>query len=70
MRLQPDANLFQQVFGIPLPLPSLLQSNSMPSVNEVVAALKQSAADWFEVKLQEQPLSTSEWQAIQALQSG
>jgi lipoate-protein ligase A len=64
IRLQPDASLFQQVFGVEFVPSSLLQSNPIPPLDQIVEALKQSAATWFGVELQEQPLSTSEWDAI------
>lgn len=67
IRLEPDPQLFAQVFGEtapPLELP--LQQRGDALIQTVVEALRQAAADCFGVKLVEQPLSEDEWQAIGA----
>lgn len=65
--LQPNSNLFSQVFGskfsvpayqLPLPEADLFQT--------VTEALISAASDCFSAKFVEQPLSTSEWEAVLA----
>jgi len=70
IRLEPDAQLFTQVFGEPIRqinLPLTQQGNSL--IQTVVDALTRAAADCFGVKLEQQPLSDEEWQAILAQQN-
>lgn len=67
MRLEPDTQLFEQVFGEVLPsvnLPITEQGNAL--IQTVVDALTNAAADCFGVELVEQPLSDEEWRAILA----
>jgi lipoate---protein ligase len=62
IRLQPDLGLVTQVFG-----PNALGNNrpqNLPEATAVIAALTQAAQDWFQVELQTQPLSESEWLAV------
>jgi lipoate---protein ligase len=62
IRLQPDAELFTQVFGAesftPVGLPQNLDTEKM------IAALIAAACDCFDMQLEVQPLSQSEWEAI------
>ncbi len=64
MRLQPDAELFTQVFGTEsftcVQLPQNLD------VEKIMTALMRAAEDCFDVQLEVQPLSVSEWEAILA----
>lgn len=61
MQLNPDSDLFQQVFG------STLQSSTLrplPSACSIIEALTDAAKCCFGVKLQAQPLSDLELQSI------
>jgi lipoate-protein ligase A len=64
MRLQPDAELFAQVFGgeyfTDVQLPPNLDTE------KIIAALMTAASDRFNMQLVVQPLSEEEWQAILA----
>ena len=64
IRLQPDAELFTQVFGAEsfttVQLPQSL------SVEKIIAALVAAASNCFDMQLEVQPLSQSEWEAILA----
>ncbi|MBH8574836.1 lipoate--protein ligase family protein [Nostocaceae cyanobacterium CENA369] len=66
MRLQPNAELFTQVFGTEsftnVQLPQSL------SVEKIVAALIAAASNCFAMQIEVQPLSPSEWDEILALQ--
>lgn len=65
IQLQPDAELFQQVFGSEVqfsPLP--LAQTGKVRLETVVEALVQSAGQCFKAEFQVQPLSEVEWQAI------
>ncbi|HEY9858714.1 MAG TPA: hypothetical protein V6D16_04345, partial [Candidatus Obscuribacterales bacterium] len=68
MRLEPDAALFNQVFGsdaIHLPeLPLALQGKAL--VQAVIDALVTALQDCFGVQLVTQPLSVAEWEAVLA----
>lgn len=67
MFLEPDVELFTQVFGQGLPLPNLpiaLQGENL--INTLIDALIQAAADCFDICLLEQPLAKEEWQEILA----
>lgn len=67
IRLQPNAELFTQVFGEVMPLDKLpLQQRGEFFIPMVVDALTRAVADCFGVELIEQPLSDDEWQAILA----
>lgn len=68
IRLSPDPVLFRQVFNVEPELPQL----SLPWMGEdlmaeVIAALLKAAQSRFAADLQEQPLSESEWQGVNAL---
>lgn len=76
MRLDPDIELHQQVFGM-IALPSILQRFNQNSSGEsetlcsevqnlVITALVQAACQCFQIELKTEPLSDHEWQAIQA----
>ncbi|MBD2346133.1 lipoate--protein ligase family protein [Anabaena subtropica] len=62
MRLQPDAELFAQVFGAESFTPVQLNL----SVEQIMTALTTAASDCFEMQLELQPLSQFEWDEIQA----
>lgn len=65
MRLQPDCDLFHQVFGeklIPVNLPLSEADNDL--IETVVEALSAAACRCFEIDLNVQPLSDEEWQDI------
>jgi lipoate-protein ligase A len=68
IRLEPDAQLFTQVFNEAVPasvnLPIAQRGNALLQI--VVDALSNAAADCFGVKLIEKPLLKEEWQAILA----
>ena len=69
IRLEPDTQLFTQVFGeaaMPINLPLTQRGDSL--IQTVVDALTKAAADCFGVKLEVQPLSDEEWQVIRAQQ--
>jgi lipoate---protein ligase len=59
MRLQPDAELFAQVFGAE----SLTVQLSL-GVDKIMAALITAAQDCFDMQIGVQPLSPSEWDGI------
>jgi lipoate---protein ligase len=62
MRLQPDLELFAQVFGVSTVLPSTV----MPAIEQITAAITHAAAAVLNVQWQVQPLSAVELAAIQA----
>ncbi|MBW4425594.1 MAG: lipoate--protein ligase family protein [Nostoc desertorum CM1-VF14] len=66
IRLQPDAELFAQVFGAEsfttVQLPQSL------SVEKIIAALITAASDCFDMQIELKPLSQSEWEEILAHQ--
>ncbi|HBB31449.1 MAG TPA: biotin--protein ligase [Cyanobacteria bacterium UBA8803] len=65
MRLEPNVELFNLVFGEadpPVQLPILQRGDAL--INLVVEALSKAAAECFGVELVTQPLSEAEWQAI------
>ncbi|NJL01433.1 MAG: lipoate--protein ligase family protein [Spirulinaceae cyanobacterium RM2_2_10] len=61
MRLGAGSGLYEQVFGEPEP-PRLAVAPA-----QAIAALKTACQAHFAAKLSEQPLSSLEWQAVQAL---
>lgn len=66
MRLQPDTKLFGQVFGA-----ESFTTGQLPqslSIENIIAALIIAASDCFDVKIELQPLSSSEWEEILAHQ--
>lgn len=67
IRLQPNPELFMQVFGEVMALEELpLQQRGDLLLQTVVDALTHSVVDSFGIELIEQPLSNEEWQAILA----
>ncbi|MBI4780134.1 MAG: lipoate--protein ligase family protein [Oscillatoriophycideae cyanobacterium NC_groundwater_1537_Pr4_S-0.65um_50_18] len=72
MRLDPDPELFQQVFAVPMePVAPLEQSWGFGSTFEktvevAIATSTASAETWFGIRLITQPLSEAEWQEIRA----
>ncbi|MEH1835591.1 MAG: biotin/lipoate A/B protein ligase family protein [Nostoc sp.] len=64
MRLQPDAELFDQVFGAEsfrnVQLPQSL------SVENIIAALVAAASNCFDMQIEVKPFSQSEWEEILA----
>lgn len=70
MRLQPDPVLFEQVFGEPMKAIDLPISPSATALHQtVIEALTAAACDTFDAEFIVQPLSESEWQAIDSLVS-
>jgi lipoate---protein ligase len=70
MRLQPDFDLFSQVFGeqlIPVKLP--LSEGVNDAIKTVIEALSVAACRCFEIELNVQPLSEEEWLEIRKLTS-
>ena len=67
IRLQPDVELFSQVFGtesfMDVQLPQSL------SVEKIISALVVAASDCFNMQINTQPLSKPEWEEILAHQS-
>ncbi|KYC40928.1 biotin--protein ligase [Scytonema hofmannii PCC 7110] len=63
IRLQPDAELFAQVFPgetfTPVKLPQL-------DIEKIMTALLSAASRCFDTQFEERPLSQSEWEAIEA----
>ncbi|MEQ8540449.1 MAG: biotin/lipoate A/B protein ligase family protein [Coleofasciculus sp. D1-CHI-01] len=66
MRLEPDAQLFTQVFGESSPVRLPLTQRGDDLRQTVIEALTQAAADCFGVEFVVQPLSDQEWQQILA----
>jgi lipoate-protein ligase A len=67
MRLEPDSELFTQVFGEGVaPINLAMQEQGEALIQTVVDALTNAAADCFGIELVKQPLSDEEWQAILA----
>jgi lipoate---protein ligase len=62
MRLNPDLELFKQVFGesIALPPAAILQL----TIPQIIDALTQAARQHFQVKFEVEPLSDREWSQI------
>ncbi|MEZ2225526.1 lipoate--protein ligase family protein [Microcoleus sp.] len=68
MRLQPDLDLFYQVFGeelITMKLPLAQEGNDL--METVIEALKVAACRCFEIYLEVQPLSEREWLEIRSI---
>jgi lipoate-protein ligase A len=62
MRLYPDLQLFEQVFG------AVIQPPQLPlnfSEERAIATLSAAASQCFAAELHTEPLSATEWQAIQ-----
>jgi lipoate---protein ligase len=64
IRLQPDAELFAQVFGAESFTTVQLPQNL--SVEKIIADLVAAASDCFDMQIELQPLSPFEWQEILA----
>lgn len=62
IRLQPDADLFAQVFDMESFTPVKLPHNL--DIENIIAALTTAASDCFHMRLEVQPLSQSEWEDI------
>lgn len=62
IRLQPNAELFTQVFGTESFSPVQLPQNL--DIEKIIAALIAAAEDCFGMELKVQPLSESEWEGI------
>jgi lipoate---protein ligase len=66
MRLEPDAELFDRVFNEPQDLPTLPRSlKTHDLIQTVIDALIPAAKQCFEISLESQPLTATEWKAIQ-----
>jgi lipoate-protein ligase A len=63
MPVQIDRALFQQVFGIEPMLPQL----PTEQIDSIVSALTAAAQNCFDAEFEVQPLTPSEWTAVQAL---
>ena len=67
MRLEPDSELFTQVFGEAVaPINLAMQEQGEALIQTVVDALTNAAAECFGIELVKKPLSDEEWQAILA----
>jgi lipoate-protein ligase A len=68
MRLEPDVQLFTQVFGeaAPLKVNLAIALSKDALIPTVVDALTHAAADCFGIEFVQQPLSNQEWQEILA----
>jgi lipoate-protein ligase A len=68
MLLQPDPDLFQRVFHCSPPNPVYRQGGLISdlSVSDIAKALTAAAESCFHCRFVEQPLTPTEWQAIQA----
>ncbi len=72
IRLTPDPRLFAQVFGVDTPVPTFPpqvtpSANSLHPFQVVMDALIAAACDRFQINLVSDPLSPSEWQAIESI---
>ncbi len=75
IRLQPDPNLYAQVFDPssaniairPLGQKIVAEEMPLPAQSTLIATLEQAARDWFQIELVTQPLSEQEWQQILSL---
>jgi lipoate---protein ligase len=70
MRLDPNPELFKQVFGVEMEaidLPLIAAGQTMTQVMErAIAALTEAASHCFDAQFLLQPLSDEEWQAVMA----
>ncbi|WP_422394179.1 lipoate--protein ligase family protein [Nostoc flagelliforme] len=64
IRLQPDAELFTQVFGTESF--TTIQLHQSVTVEKIIAALVTAASNCFDMQIEVQPLSQSEWKEILA----
>ncbi|MBW4661288.1 MAG: lipoate--protein ligase family protein [Drouetiella hepatica Uher 2000/2452] len=70
IRLNPDPDLFRQVFETPMEGMPLEQGWDAEKAMEVTIATSVTSAEtWFGIQLVPQPLSEIEWQAILALEN-
>lgn len=60
MRLCPDPDLWQQVFGDCLPESRLV----LPAIGSLITILKEAAADTWAIALEEEPITPQEWRTI------
>jgi len=67
IRLQPDPELFAEVFGTESFAP--VQLPQKPDIEKIIAALIAAAEDCFDMQIEVQPLSEFEWEGILAQQS-
>jgi lipoate---protein ligase len=67
IRLQPNIELFTQVFGEESATPVQLPANL--DLNQIITALTTAACDCFEMQVNVQPLSQSEWEEVLAIAS-
>ncbi len=67
IRLQPDPELFAEVFGTESFAP--VQLPHKPDIEKIIAALIAAAEDCFDMQIEVQPLSEFEWEGILAQQS-
>lgn len=66
MRLQPDAELFQQVFGTPIAFSGCPIGQGQAQVTTVVDALVAAACRCYGIQFVVEPLTTAEYQAAVA----
>lgn len=64
IRLNPNPNLWQQVFQAPLPAPP----KNLPSPDILVATFIKTFQELWAVEFQSEPLSPTEWPAIEQIQ--
>jgi lipoate---protein ligase len=62
MRLNPDLELFEKVFGESISLPRM--SISQLTIPQIIDALTKAAESHYQIKLDPQPLSHHEWSQI------
>ena len=68
IRLEPNAELFAQVFGEEATVNLPLEQQGDALIQKVVDAMTEAAVECFGVQLVEQPLSETEWEAISIAQ--
>ncbi len=66
MRLEPDGQLFDRVFGSESLIPNLPSLKGDVLINAIIDALTQSAEGCFGVEFETRSLTESEWQAIRS----
>jgi len=67
MRLEPDRELFDRVFGSESLIPTLPSLKGDGLINALIDALTRSATDCFEVEFETRSLTESEWRTIYTL---
>ncbi|PZD71506.1 Octanoyltransferase LipM [Acaryochloris thomasi RCC1774] len=65
IRLQPDSELYLQVFGEEANVGQPITAQHLPQ-SKIIQSLTQAAEDCFQMQLRNQPLSDLEWKAINA----